>query len=561
VRAISGATTSNDSDEISLTTLGPIIWNGTVWSNGTGPTSADDAIISGDYTSSGDLSANNLTVTVDGSFIVSSGDTLTLAGVLTNNATNEDVVIASDAYFVQNNAGANTGAITVKRDVSIKRLDIVLWSSPVATQNLLAFSPETLTNRFFNYSETANNWVVVANPGSQIMNTAQGYGIRAPNDWATSLTTFSGSFVGIPNNGSFTQDFTSDHVSANYNLVGNPYPSALNLRAFYNENSTKILNSFYFFEHTLSSPAPSGQTNFGSLTIAPNAADNEYIPASSSIHVAASTTIESAESAAVGQGFFVRAIAGESGTLSFDNSMRGNATGTTFFRANQAMSEATTSSKYRLRITNPDSYSNFSVIGYYDYASDAEDVMDTQGIGSPLYSLYGNKKLVVQGFDANFNQGQVVQLGYQAGAAGTHTIDLYSAAGIFANNQYVILHDATTGSYHNLSLDPYQFQSETGTFDDRFTIVYTEVLSVENPFGNNNILVTFESESKITVKSHGNAVIASVEVYDLAGRLLYKSENLSVATHIIEKLDKAENILLVRATTVEGVKSDTKLFF
>jgi hypothetical protein len=62
-----------------------------------------------------------------------------------------DFTVNSNAYLIQTKAGANAnvGSIKVNRTASIKRLDIVLWSPAVAGQNLLAFSPETLQNRFF----------------------------------------------------------------------------------------------------------------------------------------------------------------------------------------------------------------------------------------------------------------------------------------------------------------------------------------------------------------------------------------------------------------------------
>jgi hypothetical protein len=52
-----------------------------------------------------------------------------------------------------------------------------------------------------------------------------------------------------PNNGNVA--VTLNNTSTNkYNLIGNPYPSNLDLNAFYNANSSSVNSTFWFWDNT-----------------------------------------------------------------------------------------------------------------------------------------------------------------------------------------------------------------------------------------------------------------------------------------------------------------------
>lgn len=116
-------------------------WNGTAWNNGT-PQINTRVIIAGNYTSTANVTACNLTVTNGAQVTITEGTTLTVENeiTVTNGST---LTINSNANLVQiNDATVNNGIITVKRNSSaLYRLDYTLWSSPVSGQQLQAFSP------------------------------------------------------------------------------------------------------------------------------------------------------------------------------------------------------------------------------------------------------------------------------------------------------------------------------------------------------------------------------------------------------------------------------------
>ena len=67
---------------------------------------------------------------------------------------------------------------------------------------------------------------------------------------------------------------------------------------------------------------------------------------------------------------------------------------------------------------------------------------------------------------------QAIPLGYRARQAGSVTIALDASADM-SDAEMVLLYDAVTGMTTNLLLTDYVFESETGTFDARFTITIT----------------------------------------------------------------------------------------
>ena len=67
---------------------------------------------------------------------------------------------------------------------------------------------------------------------------------------------------------------------------------------------------------------------------------------------------------------------------------------------------------------------------------------------------------------------QAIPLGYRARQAGSVTIALDASADML-DAEMVLLYDAVTGMTTNLLLTDYVFESETGTFDARFTITIT----------------------------------------------------------------------------------------
>ncbi|MFT7351898.1 MAG: hypothetical protein ACI9XR_001660 [Flavobacterium sp.] len=135
-------------------------WNGTIWDNGE-PTKDIAVDITGNLTVTNDLEfctmnvLNTAVVTVnaDKYLLVKKGITV---------ASTANVIVNNNGNIIQIEDVANSGNINVKRNsANMVRLDYTFWSSPVIGQNILNFSPQTLTSRFYEYSEGTNAYTAL----------------------------------------------------------------------------------------------------------------------------------------------------------------------------------------------------------------------------------------------------------------------------------------------------------------------------------------------------------------------------------------------------------------
>ncbi|RTY93907.1 YDG domain-containing protein [Flavobacterium sp. GT3R68] len=486
-------------------------------------------------------SAYNLTINAGATLSVSSGNNLTVTDAIVNAGT---MTIENNANLIQINDVANTGAITVKRNSALQvRLDHTLWSSPVANQNLFAFSPQTLTNRFYVYNTATNTYVTTGLSAASIFTPAKGFAVRAPNNYTTTPQVWLGIFSGVPNNGATS--YTLETSGTGYNLVGNPYPSAINGTTFVNATNNPAINgTLYFYAHTLTMNA-SGQFPAGTNYALWNSGSGGTSATLGTSGVPANVPNGIIHA---GQGFLVKATS--SGTANFTNAMRVGDNANQFFKTN--MTTAAPLERHRLWFNLTDatgSTFNQIMIAYAEGATEAVD-RDYDGLaygnnGSALSSKIGGQDFTIQGRSLPFNSADVVSLGFKAATAGNYTITLAMMDGLFLDAQEVFIRDLTTGLVHNIKTAPYTFYSDAGTFDARFEVVYSNTLTVSNN--------TFDKASVIVYKNQGvfhvntkAITMKEIVVFDIHGRMIFKQSGINSNTAILSGLNTSTAALLFK---------------
>ncbi len=521
------------------------IWDGSVWSNGV-PNLSKNAVIDAAYstTANGVFTANALTVNANYGITVNTGHNLTITNEVINNGT---FVLENNANLIQTNNVANTGNITIKRDAKMRRLEYTYWSAPVANQNLLAFSPNTLSNRFYTYNEPTNAFVAVTSPSTATFGDSQnqiagkGFMIRAPNtflDAPAAPQTFTGIFTGVPNNGTYTTPVSNSGTNKGYNLIGNPYPSPIDANKFLAANP----GTLYFWTHA---SFGAGANNYASYTDAGSTA-------AASNGVACNGTIQT------GQGFLI--LTTSNGNATFTNAMRvGNNAGQ-FFRT-------ATKEKHRiwLNLNSATTAFNQIMVGYME---DATQGVDTSIDGpllaygsSTLSSRIYNTDYVIQGRALPFATADSVPLGFNAAAAGEFTISIDHVDGLFLGSQEVYLRDNLLGTTSALKDSPYTFTSASGVFNSRFEIVYTSSpLGTHNPTFDAESVVVYQQEQVLHVNS-GTTVMAKVRVFDVRGRLLFEKNNINATAVQLTDLKAEQQVLLVQITSDDNRIVTKKVVF
>ena len=184
---VASSSTNCESSRLAVSvSLNPITtWNGTSWSNGT-PTSTSKAIISGNYSLATNLSACSLDITGTTVVSVPTGFNFNVSGAVAVASTASLTFESNSNLIQQGTTNTNSGNIAIKRDNSpLFQFDYTLWSSPVANQNLLNFSPLTISTRFYTYKTSTNQYYTIDSPSSTNFALANGYLIRMPNTWVS----------------------------------------------------------------------------------------------------------------------------------------------------------------------------------------------------------------------------------------------------------------------------------------------------------------------------------------------------------------------------------------
>lgn len=554
-------------DNVTLSGKYPLrsVWNG-VWTP-SAPTSTRKAIFESSYDSEfdgGSITACSCEIQSGATVVIDENDTFDIGSEVVNNGTLE---IKNSGSLVQRyDYALNIGAIKMTRTTrNMFRWDYVYWGSPVE-ENIIAQIPNPQFDKKYKWVPGVGaNWFVLdaVTPG-------QGFITRVRNqfpfnDIAQVNRSISFDFTGKPNNGLVNATMTRVDADAlnfsNYNLLANPYPSAIDAELFLTQNSGAIDGTIYYW--TSITPYPgignyqTGDYAKWNLTggVGTNAANDSP----------SNTALRPDGQIVAGQGFFVQALVNNA-TVTFRNAQRLITDNTQFFRMAQPQTtQSVSGSKHRfwLNLKSENGHFNQMLIGYLPGATNDIDwgYDGFSVVNNPvnIYSHVNGKSLSIQGRALPFDQNDIVPLGLRITTAGTYKIALDEVDGLFSDNQIIYLEDLSTGAVHNLKQSPYSFTSAAGTFESRFQIRYTnETLGIDEVTVPSNTVWVYGTDVMTAVSSE--ELLANVVVHDLLGRRLYEAKNISAMQHVIG-LKPAEQVLLVTITLANGQVETRKVKF
>jgi hypothetical protein len=382
-------------------------------------------------------------------------------------------------------------------------------------------------------------------PQSTTFTKGKGYLIRVPNNHPENVpTVFEGVFNGTPNNGNVYVPLTYLSATQCYNAVGNPYPSPISITDFIDANIDNIEGTIYVWRKT-NDPT---KTSYGTITkvgYTRNAA-----PGGENDLVSDPFAIDPSGVLNTGQGFLVKATGNVN--LVFKNNMRKAKNTNKFFRMSgeNAADENTglVASRVWLNVTNSTDAFTQTMIAYtaqgttaYDNGIDGKALLDG---GITLYSVADDTKLAIQA-RPEFTDTDIVTLGFKTSVAGTFTISIDRVDGVFAGNQAIYVKDNVTGTIHNLKDSSYSFISETGTFDNRFEIMYiNSALGTNDPVATPKDVVVYRDGKQVKVQS--SQIITGVAVYDIVGKLLYENNTIDATEFTSADINAANQVVIVK---------------
>ncbi|RZJ34968.1 MAG: T9SS type A sorting domain-containing protein [Flavobacterium sp.] len=565
-------------------------WNGSVstaWNNAANwtpagvPTALDcvvippapnNAIISG---ASYDAFAYSLSVLAGGVLTMNSGNNLTVTNAVNVSAGGTFTVMDS-ASLLQVNAVANTGNINMQRTTQpMYRYDFTYWNSPVtqaSNYTLGTLSPNTLFDKYFSWTPSVGgaSGIWIQESAATVMDPRKGYIVRAPQTYSTNpaiKTAYTATFTGVPNNGVITCPISYGSMGPaatndKWNLLGNPYPSAVSAASFLNNpsNASVIDGTIYFWTHNTPWSTAFPDPFYGNYVI--NYTDADY--ASWNKTGGVGTVASSGGPApngyiAAGEAFFVKSL-GVPGSAIFNNSMRVADNNSQFFRVNPNASTAQAIERHRiwLNFTNESGSFNQILVGYITGATLGWDRgLDGERF-SPgsvtFYSIIPENHLAIQGRPLPFQQTDQVPLGFSTVNAGNFSIRIDHIDGLF-ENQNIYLEDRYNNTIHDLKQNPYEFFTASGTFDNRFVLRYTTTNLNLSDASSDLYLNAFIRENRLHARSL--QPIISIEISDVAGKVVrfFKATEKSFEAD----LDLSSGVYFARFQLQDGTLTTRKL--
>lgn len=444
-------------------------------------------------------------------------------------------IFKNNANLMQEKDAVNTGNITMERKATVPSVQYNYWSSPVKDQPLYSLYPGIPDNKVMVYNSANDRFTVLPTSSNPKSVFAKGYSIKGSSntDYAPALTA---TFVGEPHNETtaVTNSILLSTAGSNYNLIGNPYPSNLNLLELFEDedNKGKFYNvtsgpdietpTAYFWDNTSNTDLTQQGSGYVNMNYA-------LLNLSTGIGTSAprlGTTGKKPNGIVKpGQGFIMRA-AESGGSLTIKNTHRTTLTkplgGTdgVYYKANEA-----TTDKFWLTLTTPNQMNIVIALAYHPEAENSFERFDSmifsEAVTENFYSLSSDaRKLAIQSRKGDFNSEDKIPLGIKSSETGLQKISLESKYGAF-ENQPIYLKDKLLNTLTNLSEIPYEFTMATGVDDHRFEIVYKPgtVLATDN--GIKEKLTVYRNANDFIVKSK-HSRIDEVEVYDFSGRLIIK---------------------------------------
>ena len=389
------------------------------------------------------------------------------------------------------------------------------------------------------------------NPG--VGYTQKGTGVPAPEQQYI--------FEGKPNNGTILVNVTDvggpgsvPSVSKTEYLLGNPYPSALDIHQFIDDNTGIIDGTLQLWQQWSGSSHHLNEYNGGYAQVNKLGSTRAYqfVGISGAHNGSQDGTLVPSRYLPIGQGFITEIIA--DGNVEFNNGQRvfileNDADGTynngsVFLKNIKGKSKTDSSTakiteednpfkKIRLEfnsVSGPDTKREL-LLGFshltsdaYDYGYDSEC---DESNNNDLNLNFNGQNMNMQAYGA-LTVDKVVPLNFKSSGSNSFEIKISNIENI-EEDQEVYLRDHLTGEYFNLkSGEAYGFSSEQGKFNERFEIVFQsqqQSLSVEEANHEANFVYYLNKERKIYVKKL-NASVTKMSLISMSGQTVMELQDI-----------------------------------
>ena len=371
-------------------------------------------------------------------------------------------------------------------------------------------------------------------------------------------------FEGKPNNGTILVDVIDKggngsiaNVSKTEYLLGNPYPSALDVEKFIDDNAGVIGGTLQLWQQWAgdSHYLDAYKGGYAQVNKLGGVRASQFVGISGATTNGSEGTLVPSKYLPVGQGFIAEVVA--TGTVKFKNSQRvfikesdANGTytsGSVFFKSTNTKSKSTTSTtdasqtstmqKIRLEFNSVVGTQTRRelLLGFSDYTTDGYDygydAACSESNNNDFNLSLNGENMNMQAY-SSITSDKVIPLNFKS--SGNNTFEIKATE--FENldsSQEVYLRDNVTGTYFDLRQNTsYRFTSAAGKFNSRFEMVFQsqqKSLGVEEALASENYVYYQNTTSTLYAKKL-NATISKLAIVNMRGQTIMEQSNVSQET-------------------------------
>jgi len=376
----------------------------------------------------------NLLIKNGAKLTIANEKALTINGSLTNQAGNTGLVIETGASLIT--LGSISGTATVRQAITGSKWHLI--SAPVSDAVSGTFTGKYLQK----HTESSNAYAYITSVSEPLV-VLKGYALWSPGDYIAGYT----GQLNTGSNSIVLSRSTDDLFNRGWNLVGNPYPSAIDWDAATGWTKQNVNSTIYFLN---------------------NGAWATYISGTESVEGIGANG--GTRYIAANQGFFVSVGDVGDATLAMDNRVRVHNT-VPFLKNTE------TGRFVRLKISG-NGYSDEAVVRFipdataeFDRKYDAPKLFGSVNESPQVYTV-GSMPLTINSLPSGTSD---VTMGIRGRTNGNYTL----TAGETGNIDEVILEDLKTGVFTELSRTPYTFTLATGENEQRFVLHFNSLTDIK----------------------------------------------------------------------------------
>lgn len=420
--------------------------------------------------------------------IPSAIDSVVINGFVTISApvTVNTLLVENGASIIGNSNLTVTTSTLAKRDITQNAWH--LMSSSVNNAKALSFYNNNQPPVYVQSLNNDGTWAGISN-GNIVLTNGKGYSIWASNSAAIA------NFNGLLNDGSISVPVTMNTGSYSgfgFNLLGNPYPSAINLDLAWASGLSNQTSAFYTWNQT----------------------DHNY-----SVYNAANqtSTLSATNIIPTNQGFMIDATSNS--TFTFQNAWRTH--------SSQPIFKSSNANAMRLRVEG-NSYADEVLVAFSSQATNGFDVnYDSRKLygdsnAPQLYTIANNQKLSINALAEIIpNTNVSIPMSFEAGTDGNFTITASDLSSIAAGVSVYLIDNKLNQSVNLLQDQVYSFVSSVTDNTNRFTILFSSTVGIDE--NNANGIHIFAQHKDVIIVNPANEIIREINIFNALGQVIAKA--------------------------------------